>query len=155
MDPALSPSVVSNLNDVPLCLESSFVFSVDDTHRPVCHRVCHTCTVDVKCFTLGRAPQNAIAELKTLANIILSSIEQIEKVTAANSFTFPSPDSTFSPESEAPRMHPAILSAGSLIASAAGQLLTLVRPASLTLVDISTQVSLDVPWRYRGSLLTT
>ena len=52
-------------------------------------------------------------------------------------------------------MHPAILSAGSLIASAAGQLLTLVRPASLTLVDISTQVSLDVPWRYRGSLLTT
>ncbi|KAH9990787.1 S-adenosyl-L-methionine-dependent methyltransferase [Russula vinacea] len=83
--------------------------------------------------------QNAIAELKALANIIQSSIEQIEEVTAANSFIFPSPDSTFSPESEAPRMHPAIQSAGSLIASAAAQLITRVRPASLTLFEISTQ----------------
>jgi hypothetical protein len=38
-------------------------------------------------------------------------------------------------------MHPAIQSAGSLIASAAAQLITLVRPAPLTLLDISTQVS--------------
>ena len=144
-------------NNVPLCLESSsIVFSVCDTYRPVCRRVCHTCTVDVRCLTLlGRVSQNAIAELKALANIIQSSIEQIEEVTAANSFIFPSPDSTFSPESEAPRMHPAIQSAGSLIASAAAQLITRVRPASLTLFEISTQVSLDVPRRYRGLLLTT
>jgi hypothetical protein len=104
---------------------------------------------------LGRAPQNAIAELEALADIIQSSIEQIKEATAANSFVFPSPDSTFSPESEAPRMHPAIQSAGSLIASAAGQLITLVRPASLTLLDISMQVSLDVSRRYRVLLLTT
>ncbi|KAH9993417.1 hypothetical protein BJV77DRAFT_366374 [Russula vinacea] len=84
-------------------------------------------------------PQDTITELKALANIIQSSIEQIEEVTTANSFTFPSPDSSFTPESEAPRMDPAILSAGSLIASAAGQLITLVRPAPLTLLDISTQ----------------
>ena len=98
---------------------------------------------------LERVLQDAIAELKALANIIQSSIKQIEEVTAANSFTFPSPDSTFSPESEAPRMHPAIQSAGSLIASAAGQLITLVRPASLTLLDISMQVSLAHPRCYR------
>jgi hypothetical protein len=97
--------------------------------------------------------QDAIAELKALANIIQSSIEQIEEVATANSFTFPSPDSTFSPESEAPRMHPAIQSAGSLIASAATQLITLVRPAPHTLFDITVQVSLEVPLRYRGLLL--
>jgi hypothetical protein len=42
-------------------------------------------------------------------------------------------------------MHPAILSAGSLIASAAAQLVTLVRPAPLTLFDISMQVRLNNP----------
>ena len=103
------------------------------------------CAVDDKSLTLlGRVLQNTIAELKALANIIRSSIEQIEQVTIANCFTFPSPDSTFSPETEAPRMHPAIQSAGSLIASAAGQLITLVRPAPLTLLDISSQVGLEV-----------
>ena len=102
------------------------------------------CAVDDKSLTLlGRVPQDIIAELKALANIIQSSIEQIEQVTTANCFTFPSPDSTFSPETEAPRMHPAIQSAGSLIVSAAGQLITLVRPAPLTLLDISSQVSLE------------
>jgi hypothetical protein len=89
--------------------------------------------------------QDALAELKALGNIIQSSIQQIEAVVTANSFTFPSPDSTFSPESEEPRMHPAIQSAGSLIVSAAAQLITLVRPAPLTLLDILMQVSLNVP----------
>jgi hypothetical protein len=42
-------------------------------------------------------------------------------------------------------MHPAILSAGSLISSAAAQLVTLVRPAPLTVFDIMMQVSADVP----------
>ena len=96
-----------------------------------------------------------MAELKALANIIQTSIEQIEQVVTANSFTFPSPDSTFSPESEAPRMHPAIQSAGSLITSAAGQLITLVRPAPLILLDITVQVSLEVPRRHQVLLLTT
>ena len=93
---------------------------------------------------LRRVAQDALAELKALASIIQSSIQQIEEVVTANSFTFPSPDSTFSPESEAPRMHPAIQSAGSLIISAAAQLMTLVRPAPLSLLDISMQVSLNV-----------
>src|SRR5712671_2599826 len=68
---------------------------------------------------LRRASKDALAELKALANIIQSSIEQIEAVVASNSFAFPSSDSPFSPESETPRMHSDILSAGSLITSAA------------------------------------
>ena len=99
--------------------------------------------------------QDALSELKGLASIIQSSIGQIEEVVAANSFTFPSPDSTFSPESEASRMHPDIQSAGSLIVSAAAQLMTLVRPAPLTVLDITMQVSLNVPSRFYGLLLTT
>jgi hypothetical protein len=97
----------------------------------------------------GRALPDALAELKALANIIQSSVEQIEAAVSANSFTFPSPDSTFSLETEAPRMHPVILSAGSLITSAAAQLMTLVRPAPLTLFDTMMQVTLDdpsLPW---------
>jgi hypothetical protein len=93
---------------------------------------------------LRKVAQDAITELKALANIVQSSIEQIEEVVTANSFIFPSPDSTFSPESEAPRMHPAIQSAGLRIRSAAEQL-TLVRPAPITLLDITMQVSLNVP----------
>jgi hypothetical protein len=104
---------------------------------------------------LRRVPQDALAELKALASIIQSSIQQIEEVVYANSFTFPSPDSTFSLESEAPRLHPAIQSAGSLIVSAAAQLMTLVRPVSLTLLDIMMQVSLNVPRLYHGLFLRT
>jgi len=96
-----------------------------------------------------------LAELKALANIIQSSIEKIEAVVSANSFTFPSPDSTFNLESEAPRMHPDIQLAGSLITSAAAQLITLVRPAQITLLQTALQVSLTVLWRYHGLLLTT
>jgi hypothetical protein len=86
-----------------------------------------------------------LAELKALANIILSSVEQIEAVVTANSFTFPSSDSSFSLESEAPRMHPDVHSASSLITSAAAQLTALVRPAPLTVFDVMMQVKLNVP----------
>jgi len=80
-----------------------------------------------------------------LANIIQSSIEQIEVVVTANSFVLPSSGSSFTLESEAPRMHPDIHSASSLITSAAAQLVTLVRPAPLTVFDVMMQVKLNVP----------
>ena len=100
-------------------------------------------------------PQDPLAELKALASIIQSSIKEIEEVVIANSFTFPSPNPTFSLESEAPPMHPAIQSAGSLIVSAAGKLMTLARPAPLTLLDITMRVSLNVSRHHHGLLLTT
>jgi len=100
-------------------------------------------TVGVEVFDralLRRVSQDALAESKTLANMIHSSVEQIEAVITANSLTFPSQESPFSLESEAPRMHPTIQSAGLLITSAAAQLMTLVRPAPLTMLDIMMQV---------------
>jgi hypothetical protein len=69
-----------------------------------------------------------------------SSVEQIEATVTANFLSLPPPDSPFGLESEAPRMYPAIQSAGSLITSAAAQLMTLVRPAPLTVLDIVMQV---------------
>ena len=103
------------------------------------------CCGGLKHVLLGRALPHALAELKALAKIIQSSVEQIESTVTTNSFTYPSPDAIFSPETEAPRMHPDIMSAGSLITSAAAQLMTLVRPAPLTLFDVSMQVTLSVP----------
>jgi hypothetical protein len=57
--------------------------------------------------------------------------------------------SPFSLKSEAARMHPGILSAGSLITSAAAQLLTLVRPAPLVVTDVALQVNRIVPLNHR------
>ncbi|KAF8498111.1 S-adenosyl-L-methionine-dependent methyltransferase [Russula emetica] len=88
-----------------------------------------------------------LGRIESPANIIQSSVEQIEATVTTNSFTYPSPDSIFSLETEAPRMHPAILSAGSLITSAAAQLITLVRPAPLTLVDVTMQFHLSTALR--------
>ena len=83
--------------------------------------------------------------MKALANIIQSSVAQIEAAVTANSFTFPSSESTFTLESEGPRMHPDVQSSGVLIASAAAQLSALVRPAPFTLLDATLQVSLEIP----------
>lgn len=79
--------------------------------------------------------QGVLVELKTLANIIQSSIKDIEAVVNDNAFVLPSTNSPFTLESEAPRMHPSMQSAGSLITSAAAQLMTLVRPAPLVVLD--------------------
>jgi hypothetical protein len=89
--------------------------------------------------------QDVLAELKSLANIIQSSIDSIEATVNANAFVLPSSNEPFSLESEASRMHPSIQSAGSLIASAAAQLMTLVRPAPLVVLDVVMQVNRIVP----------
>jgi hypothetical protein len=97
---------------------------------------------------LGRVSQGVLVELKTLANIIQSSIKDIEAVVNDNAFVLPSTNSPFTLESEAPRMHPSMQSAGSLITSAAAQLMTLVRPAPLVVLDTVMQVNLGRPCNY-------
>jgi hypothetical protein len=97
---------------------------------------------------LERVSQDVLVELKTLANIIQSSIDNIEAVVDDNAFVLPSTNSPFGFESEAPRMHPSIQSAGSLITSAAAQLMTLVRPAPLVILDSVMQVHLGHPCDY-------
>ncbi|KAH9007907.1 O-methyltransferase [Lactarius hengduanensis] len=83
--------------------------------------------------------QDVLAELKTLASIIQSSVDNIEAAVKANAFTLPPSNAAFSFESEAPHMHPSIQAAGSLITSAAAQLMTLVRPAPLVVLDVVMQ----------------
>ena len=90
-------------------------------------------------------PQDALAELKALANIIQSSVDNIEAAVNTNAFTLPSSNVPFSLESEAARMHPSIQSAGSLITSAAAQLMTLVRPTPLVIMDVMMQVNRIAP----------
>ncbi|KAH8978960.1 O-methyltransferase [Lactarius akahatsu] len=83
--------------------------------------------------------QDVLVELKTLASIIQSSVDNIEAAVKANAFTLPPSNAAFSFESEAPHMHPSIQAAGSLITSAAAQLMTLVRPAPLVVLDVVMQ----------------
>lgn len=83
--------------------------------------------------------QDVLAEMKSLTSIIQSSVDKIEEVLTANAFVLPSSNAPFSLESESPRMHPTIQSAGSLITSAAAQLMTLGRPAPLVVLDVMMQ----------------
>ena len=123
-------------------LFSRSVASVAQNHPRPAGFVCIYRRCQVPDCVLLRVSRDTLAELKALTNIIQSSIEQIETGLSTNNLTLPSPDSTFSLESEAPRMRSDIQAAGSLIASAAAQLISLARPSQITLLEISLQVSL-------------
>ncbi|KAH9033352.1 S-adenosyl-L-methionine-dependent methyltransferase [Lactarius pseudohatsudake] len=92
-----------------------------------------------KSTTANYSATGVLAELKALANIIQSSVDDIEAAVNTNAFVLPSPNQPFNLQSEAPHMHPSIQSAGSLITSAAAQLMTLVRPAPLVVLDVVLQ----------------
>ncbi|KAI9437949.1 S-adenosyl-L-methionine-dependent methyltransferase [Lactarius indigo] len=96
-------------------------------------------TTTAKYSSPSGVSQDVLAELKALANIIQSSVDNIEAAVNANAFVLPPSNAAFSFESEAPHMHPSIQSAGSLITSAAAQLMTLVRPAPLVVLDVVMQ----------------
>ena len=135
-------------HNVSLQVSGSSFTTSSNSQSASCGKVCLPRTAVGEIFDrdlFGRVSQDTLGELKALANIIQSSIEQIEGVVTANSYTFPSSDSTFTLETEAPRMHPVIQSAGSFITSAAAQLITLVRPAPFTLLDVMMQVGFIVP----------
>ncbi len=85
--------------------------------------------------------KDVLGELKTLANIIQSAVNEVEVAVNANALVLPSSNTPFSLESEAPRMHPSIQSAGSLITAAAAQIMTLVRLAQMVVTDVMSQVS--------------
>ncbi|KAN0142087.1 hypothetical protein V8E53_000549 [Lactarius tabidus] len=82
---------------------------------------------------------DVLGEMKTLASIIQSSVDKIEEVLAANALVLSSSNAPFSLESESPCMHSSIQSAGSLITSAAAQLMTLGGSAPLVVLDVMMQ----------------
>ncbi|KAH9024031.1 S-adenosyl-L-methionine-dependent methyltransferase [Lactarius deliciosus] len=100
-----------------------------------------------KSSTANDSATGVLAELKALANIIQSSVDDIETIVNANSLILPSSNQPFNLDSEAPRMHPSIQSAGSLITSAAAQLMTLVRPAPLVILDVVMQFHVSTAMR--------
>ncbi|KAH8978093.1 S-adenosyl-L-methionine-dependent methyltransferase [Lactarius hatsudake] len=100
-----------------------------------------------KSKTANYSATGVLAELKALANIIQSSVDDIEAAVNTNAFVLPSSNQPFNLESEAPRMHPSIQSAGSLITSAAAQLMTLVRPAPLVVLDVVMQFHVSTAMR--------
>lgn len=79
--------------------------------------------------------------MKSLASIIQSSVDKFKEILTANAFVLPSSNAPFSLDSESPRMHPSIQSAGSLITSAAAQLPTLGGSAPLVVLDVMMQVN--------------
>ena len=83
-----------------------------------------------------------LEELKALSNIIQESIGAIETAMKANSMTFPSPHSSFTIDSEAPRKLPEVEQACALLASAAGQLVCSVRSPMHTVVSAALQVGM-------------
>ncbi|KAH9012305.1 S-adenosyl-L-methionine-dependent methyltransferase [Lactarius hengduanensis] len=100
-----------------------------------------------KSTTANYSATGVLAELKALANIIQSSVDDIEAAVNTNAFVLPSPNQPFNLQSEAPHMHPSIQSAGSLITSAAAQLMTLVRPAPLVVLDVVMQFHVSTAMR--------
>jgi hypothetical protein len=89
----------------------SFVFSSSDNHsQGLSRRICRASTIDVRCLAVRSEGRR-----KPSPTSYCLQLNKIEAVLTANSFTFPSPDSTFSLEFKASRIHPDIQSAGSLI----------------------------------------
>ncbi|KAH8978956.1 S-adenosyl-L-methionine-dependent methyltransferase, partial [Lactarius akahatsu] len=100
-----------------------------------------------KSTTANHSATGILAELKALANIIQSSVDDIGAAVNTNAFVLPSSNQPFNLESEAPHMHPSIQSAGSIITSAAAQLMTLVRPAPLVVLDVVMQFHVSTAMR--------
>ena len=83
---------------------------------------------------------DAIIELKALSKVIHDSIQAIETIISSNNTNFPSPYTSFTMESEAPRMLPGVDQACALIISAAGQLISSVRSPMHSVTDTALQV---------------
>ncbi|KAI0314822.1 S-adenosyl-L-methionine-dependent methyltransferase [Amylostereum chailletii] len=80
---------------------------------------------------------DAIAELRSLVQILTSSIDTIEDTLRDSGFDFPSPHTPFTEESEAARYVPAVMDAVANMTAAATQLASYVRPPTMTIVNLS------------------
>ncbi|KAJ7513135.1 S-adenosyl-L-methionine-dependent methyltransferase [Mycena galericulata] len=91
---------------------------------------------------------DGLSEIKALAEIINTSIAEMEQSLKANSETYPSPrDVPFSPPSEGGRNIPEVQLAGSNIVAAASQLISVVRPPPLTMIAQALQFHVSTAMR--------
>lgn len=82
-----------------------------------------------------------IAELRALVNVIQTSVDKLEETLASRGQTYPSLDTLYSPETEAPRTSPDVLALGDLVVSAAAQLIASVRPTPISPLLTALQAS--------------
>ncbi|TFY78717.1 hypothetical protein EWM64_g5297 [Hericium alpestre] len=85
---------------------------------------------------MATANHDALAELKALSNIIRENIDRLEATCKANGLEYPSSKAPYGPESEAARNLPDAMEAGSLIVSAATQLVAAVNPPPMTMFSL-------------------
>ncbi|KAI0826305.1 O-methyltransferase [Irpex lacteus] len=74
----------------------------------------------------------SLEELHTLAKLIKTSVDSIEKIFVAKGQQFPSLDGPLDPQSEAVRMSAEVQQAGNILVAAASQLIATVRPPPVT-----------------------
>ena len=88
------------------------------------------------------APQinTGIGELRALVAVIQSSVDKLEETMALRNQTYPSLNTLYSSESEAPRTSADVLALGDLVISAAAQLIAAVRPTPISPLLTSLQV---------------
>jgi hypothetical protein len=85
--------------------------------------------------------QDGLAEIKSLAHVINTSIAAIEQALTDSSTVYPSPSTVpFTPQSEGGRNLPSVQLAGASIVGAAAQLIAVVRPP-LTMLTNALQAS--------------
>jgi hypothetical protein len=88
----------------------------------------------------GGIKGDAIAQLRSLSEIIKISIDKIESSVKANSVEYPSLDTLYSTESEAARNLPEVQEAGAQLVAAAAQLISSVYPPQVLLYKHSLEV---------------
>ncbi|THG99674.1 hypothetical protein EW026_g2708 [Hermanssonia centrifuga] len=92
--------------------------------------------------------QDTVKELRALSQLINASIDEIEHAMVSRGQSFPLLNESYSLESEIPRMEPDMVAAGTVITSAAAQLIAAVRiPAVSALV---TALQYEVSSSLRG-----
>ncbi len=82
----------------------------------------------------------SLEELHTLAKLIKTSVDSIEKIFVAKGQQFPSLDGPLDPQSEAVRMSAEVQQAGNILVAAASQLIATVRPPPVTALVSGFQV---------------
>ena len=84
--------------------------------------------------------QSPVAELRALSDLIKSSVDKIEALCVERGSTYPSLDTPFSPQSDAPRMIPDVIEEGVIIVAASAQLIAAVRPPPVGMIGQAFQV---------------
>ncbi|KAI0697894.1 O-methyltransferase [Cytidiella melzeri] len=80
------------------------------------------------------ATTSPVAELRALSDLIKNAVDNIEALCVQRGQTYPLSNLPYTPESDAPRMLPDVIAQGTVIVSAAAQLVAVVRPPAVGMI---------------------